>query len=146
MKGNDISKAEKRAYAREDLIYNVTEDLLVLLEEKDISKQDLARKLGKSKSYVSQILSGSRNLTLGTLSDICFAINVEPKINFLEGGEPCELNISPGRWIKVEAYKPQPVHSAQAHAKEIAVNNGKKKNWKLLQPLKVRPVKREIAA
>lgn len=76
----NISNAEAKAYAREDLIYNVTEDILVLLEDKEISKQELARRLGKSKSFVSQTLSGARNMTIGTLSDICFAVGVKPQV------------------------------------------------------------------
>lgn len=77
----NFSNAEEKAFAREDLIYNVTEDLLVLLEDNDLSKKDLARKLGKSQAYVSQTLSGARNMTLGTLSDICYVLGVTPSIN-----------------------------------------------------------------
>jgi len=71
---------EARIFAREKLVYNVTEDLLVFLEDVDINKKELARRLGKSKSYVTQVLSGSRNMTLGSFSDICFALGFEPKI------------------------------------------------------------------
>ena len=78
--GKEFSKAEDRAYAREDLVYNVTEDILVALEDLGINKQELARKLGKSKSHVTQLLSGARNMTLGTLSDICFALELTPKV------------------------------------------------------------------
>ena len=59
-KDKEFTKAEKRAFAREELVYNVTEDILVLLEDMGISKKDLANKLGKSpmsrlkiKKYVS---------------------------------------------------------------------------------------------
>lgn len=75
-----LGDAEDRAFAREDLVYNVTEDLLVFLEDNDISKKELARRLGKSKSYITQILSGSRNMTLGSFSDICFALGFKPEI------------------------------------------------------------------
>ncbi|MAK92287.1 MAG: hypothetical protein CMI08_03250 [Oceanospirillaceae bacterium] len=74
------SDSEERSYQRSDLIVNVTEDLLVAMEDLDISKSELAKRLSKSKAYVSQILDGSRNMTLGTLSDICFALGVKPKI------------------------------------------------------------------
>ena len=75
------SDSEERSYQRSDLIVNVTEDLLVAMEDLDISKSELAKRLSKSKAYVSQILDGSRNMTLGTLSDICFALGVKPKNN-----------------------------------------------------------------
>lgn len=77
----DFSNAEERAYAREELVYNVTEDLLVILEDLNVNKAELARRLNKSKSYVSQILSGSRNMTLGTLSDICLSLGFKPEIS-----------------------------------------------------------------
>lgn len=66
--------------AKERLIYNVTEDILVVMEQKGISKKDLARKISKSKSHATQILNGSRNMTLGTLSDICVALDIDLKI------------------------------------------------------------------
>lgn len=75
-----MSNAEQRLYARESLIYNVTEDLLVILEDKGVSKSELARRLGKSRAYVTQVLSGSSNMTLGSLSDFCFALGVEAKV------------------------------------------------------------------
>lgn len=75
-----LSKAEKRAFAREELVFNVTEDLLVIMEDMNISKSELARSLGKSKSYVTQVLSGSRNMTLGSFSDICFALGFKPEV------------------------------------------------------------------
>ncbi|UJZ96477.1 helix-turn-helix domain-containing protein [Photobacterium damselae subsp. damselae] len=75
-----LGDAEDRAFARENLVYNVTEDLLIFLEDNDISKKELARRLGKSKSYITQILSGSRNMTLGSFSDICFSLGFKPEI------------------------------------------------------------------
>jgi len=79
--GKEFSNAEEKAFAREELVYNVTEDILIALEDLEISKKELARRLGKSRSYVTQILSGARNMTLGSLSDICFAIGMTPKVN-----------------------------------------------------------------
>jgi len=76
----NFSRAEERAYAREELVYNVTEDILVALEDLNVSKKELAHRLGKSRSYVTQILSGARNMTLGSFSDICFALGVKPNI------------------------------------------------------------------
>jgi transcriptional regulator with XRE-family HTH domain len=50
------------------------------MEDNAVSKSELARRLGICKSYITQILSGSRNMTLGSLSDICFALGFKPKI------------------------------------------------------------------
>lgn len=92
--GHEFSRAEARAYAREDLIYNVTEELLVQLEELGVTKLELARRLGKSRSYVTQMLSGARNMTLGTLSDICFELGITPQVILgVEAAEPKELEV-----------------------------------------------------
>ena len=75
------SHADKRAFAKEQLIYNTTEDLLVFMENNDISKNELARRLGKSRSYATQLLNGGRNMTLGTFPDICFELGFSPDIS-----------------------------------------------------------------
>lgn len=85
--GHEFSRAEARAYAREGLIYNVTEDVLFQMEQMSVTKQELARRLGKSRSYVTQLLSGARNMTLGSLADICFALDIEPQVRFLRSGD-----------------------------------------------------------
>lgn len=72
----DHSRA--RLAAQEALIAGTTEALWALLAAQGISKSELAERMGTTKGYVSQALSGSRNMTLRTLSDICFAIGVTP--------------------------------------------------------------------
>jgi hypothetical protein len=49
----EFSNAEEKAFAREELVYNVTEDILLLLEDLEVNKKELARRLGKSRSYVT---------------------------------------------------------------------------------------------
>lgn len=67
-------EANARAFAAEELILDVTEKIWELLERDDVSKTDLAERLGKSKAYVSQLLNGSRNMTLRTLADIAYVL------------------------------------------------------------------------
>jgi len=80
------TRADEKAEARDELIYHLTEDLLVLMEDRGITKSGLARALGKSRAFVTQILSGKRNMTLGTLSDICYELKVNPYIQVLPNG------------------------------------------------------------
>jgi len=82
--GKNISSAELKMILRDDLVYNVTEDLLVEMERQDVNKVQLAKLLGKTRSYITQILSGKRNMTLGSLSDICFHLNIEPKLSIIK--------------------------------------------------------------
>lgn len=81
----EFSDAEEKAFAREELVYNVTEDILVALEDLEITKKELAHRLGKSRSFVTQVLSGARNMTLGTLSDICFSLGARPRVTLTIG-------------------------------------------------------------
>lgn len=76
-------KDREREFAQDDFVYNVTEDILVMMEDLNISKQELARRMGKSKALISQLLDGSRNMTLRTLSDVCFALGIKAKFNIL---------------------------------------------------------------
>lgn len=87
----DISYTDKseRIFAKNSLIFNVTEDILVFMEQNDISKNELSKRLGKTKAYVSQMLDGSRNMTIGTFSDICFALGFKPEIVL-----PIEMELS----------------------------------------------------
>tara|TARA_Y100000310_G_C20408243_1_gene680684 strand:- start:260 stop:619 length:360 start_codon:yes stop_codon:yes gene_type:complete len=81
LESKDIfSIANDKAFAREDLIFNTTEDLLIVLEDLSLSKAELAKRLGKSEAYTIQVLSGTKEMTLGVLSDICFALGLKPEI------------------------------------------------------------------
>lgn len=76
-------KNGKRELARQDLIVSVTEQIWAALEDSNLSKADLARALETSKSNVSQLLSGNRNMTLATLADIGEAVGIKPRVIFL---------------------------------------------------------------
>lgn len=77
---NEISKwveeseEHRKAYFEEGLILGVTEEIWKVLSLRGISKVELADRLGKSKGFVSQVLNGSRNMTLRTLADIAYAL------------------------------------------------------------------------
>jgi transcriptional regulator with XRE-family HTH domain len=49
-------------------------DLLAkAMDEQGLSKSDLAARLGRSRAFVTQVLSGRRNMTLRTLADLAWA-------------------------------------------------------------------------
>jgi len=54
-----------------------------------MTKADLARALTTSKSNVTQLLSGDRNMTLTTLSDIASALGLSPNIYLAETSHQC---------------------------------------------------------
>ncbi len=83
-----MSKAEDRQWAQESLIFDVTEDVLIAMEDAGISQQELARKMGKSRSHISQLLSGERNMTLRTLASLCYELGAEIKAKITHPNAP----------------------------------------------------------
>lgn len=68
--------------AKGELIMDVTEAICELIEKEGISRQELANRIGRSKGFVSQLLNGSRNMTLSTLAEIAFALGFIPNFTF----------------------------------------------------------------
>jgi transcriptional regulator with XRE-family HTH domain len=72
---------------QEELILDVTELILERLEQKDLNKAQLANMLGTNKSHISQLLRGSRNMTLRTVSDIFFELDHKVSIEAIPMGK-----------------------------------------------------------
>jgi len=70
----------RKLYAIEGLVAEAGEFIARLLEEQRVSKAELARRLGKSRAYITQMLSGSTNLTVRTLAEVAYALGVEVKL------------------------------------------------------------------
>jgi len=67
---------EDLAYEQELLVGSVTDVLNALVHALGLSQKELARRLGVTEGRVSQILSGSRGLTLNTLAAVGSATGV----------------------------------------------------------------------
>lgn len=77
----EASSAENRRLLRqEDLILEMTELLSAAMEDERITKSELAKRLGKTKGFVTQVLSGNRNLTLRTIADIADALGFRVRV------------------------------------------------------------------
>lgn len=124
------SKTNKKIFARATLIQNVTEDIMIAMEDLKISKSDLAKKIGKSKSYITQILSGSRNMTLTSLSDLCFELDIIPDVKILEDNQKfdnfdLDENIENSitfTWEKEELVHYKSIKSKKAPTKVISID------------------------
>lgn len=81
-KDTQFSQEEERVFAQEELICDVTEDILIAMEDRDVTKKKLAEELGTSAAHVSQLLSGNRNMTLRTLADIAHVLGLQAKVHF----------------------------------------------------------------
>lgn len=64
------SDDNRRLLREEELILEVTEALARTLESAGVSRAELARRLGRSRGFVTQLFSGGRNLTLRTIADV----------------------------------------------------------------------------
>jgi DNA-binding Xre family transcriptional regulator len=109
------SKQGKKELARQELIVSVTEQIWAALESACMSKADLARSLETSKSNVTQLLDGQRNMTLSTLADIGGALGVKPHVVLLEQNTTAFISQGSyqGRYfIKAATTAPSPLGSA----------------------------------
>ncbi len=70
----------RKLYAIEGLVTQAGEFIAGLMEQQKVSRAELARRLGKSRAYVTQMLSGARNLTVRTLAEAAYALGVEVKL------------------------------------------------------------------
>lgn len=54
------------------------------MEEKGLNQTALAKELGVSKGYISQVLNGNFNFSLKKLIELSLKLNVAPKVNLSE--------------------------------------------------------------
>lgn len=72
----------ERIMMQEDLIMAVTEDICQILEKKEMKRNALAKLMGKTKGYISQLLNSGRNITLRSLADFAFYLGYTVEISF----------------------------------------------------------------
>jgi transcriptional regulator with XRE-family HTH domain len=70
----------RRLLSVETLVAEASEVIAKLMAEQGISKADLARRLDKSRAWVTQLLSGRTNVTVRTLAEVAFVLDAELKL------------------------------------------------------------------
>lgn len=75
------NKKEEQLLKQEETILAITEEIWGAMKAKNITKAELAEKIGCSRSFMTQVLSGSRNMTLATLSKICEVLELKVGIH-----------------------------------------------------------------
>jgi transcriptional regulator with XRE-family HTH domain len=68
------STENRRLLRQEELILEVTEALSAAIQESGLTRSEVAKRLGKTKGFISQLLAGGRNLTLRTVADVADAV------------------------------------------------------------------------
>jgi plasmid maintenance system antidote protein VapI len=56
-------------------IVEFTEDLCRLMKEKNVSRAELAKRIGTSRAYVTKLLGGDANFTLATMVKLAYALD-----------------------------------------------------------------------
>lgn len=69
----------------EELILQTSNMIYEMMERESVTKAELAKRMGKTPAYVTQLLSGNRNLTLRTIADIALALELRPSVTLTEG-------------------------------------------------------------
>ena len=75
----------RKLYAIEGLVADAAELLARLMEEQDVNKAELARRLGKSRAWVTQLLSGKANMTIRTFAEAVHVLGAQVKLSTRAG-------------------------------------------------------------
>jgi transcriptional regulator with XRE-family HTH domain len=70
----------RRLLSIETLVAEASEVIAKLMADQNVNKAELARRLNKSRSWVTQLLSGTANLTVRTLAEVAHALDAELKL------------------------------------------------------------------
>lgn len=68
---------------KEELILAVTNAISEELERQDLTKMELADRMGVARSNVTMLLAGGRNLTLGSIAHLADALGCEVKVQLV---------------------------------------------------------------
>lgn len=91
---DDMFKEHPLIVAQEELIVDTMEWLCETMGKYGVSRSDLAKELGVSKSRITKILNGSNNVTLRTLSDLFNALGVRIEVREKENKSKAIINVS----------------------------------------------------
>jgi transcriptional regulator with XRE-family HTH domain len=71
----------RRLLSVEALVVEASELVARLMTEQNESKADLARRLKRSRAWVTQLLSGKANMTVRTLAEVVYTLDAEVKLH-----------------------------------------------------------------
>lgn len=80
-------------YAFYDYCDEVSDAIYEHMEKNNITKTELAKRLGKSKAFVTKMLRGEQNMTFKSFISILFALDAKPVTNIVSLTENSTENI-----------------------------------------------------
>lgn len=95
MKAKPFNDLIERAKSRdrfwvESAILDFTEEILARMEHLDVSKSELANRLGKNPSFVTKLLRGNNNFTLETMVKLARKLDAEVRVHLQPDGTTSE--------------------------------------------------------
>ena len=78
------SPAARRRYEEERLILWTTEEIWKAMDDQGLTRAELAERLGTSRANVTQLLSGTRNMTLKSLAGLAHACRLRAAVRLEE--------------------------------------------------------------
>lgn len=98
MKFGPQSKEEAAIFALEELRADVQYEILKGMKRLGLNQTELAKKLGKSSAWVSQLLGDDANLTLETISKVYLALGIRCHV----AGLPAEASYRDALWEPIQ--------------------------------------------
>ena len=89
---------DRRLFEQERVILDVTEMICELMEQKGVTRRELAEGLGTSKANVTQMLNGTRNMTLRTVSDVLFRLGCALQVGYAWLGDVSATERTQAQW------------------------------------------------
>ncbi|HEC98660.1 MAG TPA: XRE family transcriptional regulator [Nitrospirae bacterium] len=77
---------EDLEFRTEEIILDFTEKIVTMMEKKNISRAELARRLNVSKAFVTKMLNGNPNLTIKTMVSIADALECNLNLDIYPKG------------------------------------------------------------
>ena len=72
--------ADDPEFVADRLALAITEDIAGVMQAEGITKAELARRMGVSRSYVTRIMDAPPNLTLMSISKVALALGLTPDV------------------------------------------------------------------
>jgi hypothetical protein len=81
----ETDPAQRAELRKKELILAVTCAISAELERQGVNKAEFARRLGRTRAHVTQLLAGDSNLTLGSIAEMADALGCTAEINLTRG-------------------------------------------------------------
>jgi len=105
-KFEEASEENRILSEQEGLALEVAEALWEAMERSGMTKAEFAKKMGKSKAYVTRLLQGNYNLTLGTLAEVACFLGRRVEVSLVQGKTKSQkvarINSGQGRKEKIK--------------------------------------------